>query len=55
MLFNKNGRKMRHPYAKLAILGLAATGAWSIVSKTKQFAKEKINSISSVVKGTRYE
>lgn len=55
MLFNKNGRKMRHPYARLAILGLAATGVWSIVSKTKQFATEKINSISHMVKGNKYE
>ena len=55
MLLNKNGRKMRHPYARIALFGLAVTGAVSIVNKTKRFAKEKMNSVSNMVRGMKYE
>lgn len=49
MFMNKNGRKMRHPYAKMAVLGLAAAGVASIVSKSKRFIKNKKESISHMV------
>lgn len=55
MLSNKNGRKMRHPYVKLTILGLAATGVASIVMKGKKFIKEKKDCITGMVKNMRYE
>ena len=55
MLSNKNGRKMRHPYATLAIVGLAVAGAMSIASKTKKFVKEKTKCLSSMAKSMRYE
>ncbi len=55
MLLNKNGRKMRHPYAKIAVFGLAATGVASIVSKSKKFIKDKKESITHMVKGMKYE
>ena len=55
MLSNKNGRKMRHPYVKLAILGLAVTGAVNIIKKSKQFIKEKKECITGMMKGMKYE
>ncbi len=49
MIINKNGRKMRHPYAKMAVLGLAATGVASIVSKGKKFVKKKKDCITNMI------
>ena len=49
MIINKNGRKMRHPYAKLAVLGLAATGVASIVNKSKKFIKRKKDCLTNMM------
>ena len=55
MILNKNGRKMRHPYATMAVLGLAATGVVSIVNKGKKFVKNQKNKIVSTMNGMKYE
>ena len=55
MFMNKNGRKMRYPYARLALFGLAATGAASIFNKSKRFIKNKMNSVSDMMKSMKYE
>ena len=55
MFMNKSGRKMRHPYASLAILGLAAVGVVSIVNKGKKLVKEKADCISGMVKSMKYD
>ena len=55
MVFNKNGRKRRHPYASLAVFSLAAAGVIGIFNKGKRFVKEKASSISSMVKGMKPE
>ena len=55
MLLNKNGRKMRYPYAKMAVFGLAAAGVASIVSTGKKFIKDKKESITNMVNGMKYE
>ena len=44
---------MRHPYATIAILGLAATGAVSITQKVKCFVKEKGSCVTNMVKGMK--
>ncbi len=55
MLLNKNGRKMRHPYAKLAIFGLAVAGAASIINKGKKFIKDKKECITGMMNGMKYD
>ena len=49
MVLNRNGRKMRHPYAKIAVLSLAATGVASIISKGKKFIKKKKECIVDMI------
>ena len=41
---------MRHPYAFMAIFGLATAGVVSITNKTKKFFKEKMKCMSDAVK-----
>ena len=53
MIKSKKGRMMRHPYATIAILGLAATGAVSITQKVKCFVKEKGSCVTNMVKGMK--
>ena len=49
-MFNgKKGRMMRHPYATLAVLGLAAVGAWSISEKVKCFLGGKANCVGNMI------
>ena len=55
MLLNKNNRKMRHPYVKLAIFGLAATGAASIVNMSKRFIQNKKDNIAGMINGMKKE
>ncbi|MBP3401466.1 MAG: hypothetical protein J6K85_00235 [Clostridia bacterium] len=53
MFMNKTGRKMRYPYAKMAVFGLAAAGVASIVSKSKKFIKDKKDSITHMMNGMK--
>lgn len=53
MFFNKNQRKMRNPYATIALLSLAATGIVTITNKTKKFIKEKMTDVMGMVKGMK--
>lgn len=55
MMKAKKGRMMRHPYATLAVFGLAATGAISITQKVKGFFKDKTTCVSNMVKGMKPE
>ena len=50
MVFNKSNRKKRHPYAWLAVFGLAAAGGMTLYNKGKRFFKEKMNGMKKVVK-----
>lgn len=51
MFNNKKGCIMRHPYATLMIIGLAAVGAVSIGEKVKGFFYSKTRCLSSMMKG----
>lgn len=53
MLSNKKGRMLRHPYATLAIIGLATAGALSITSKVKTMFSCKKECISNMMKGMK--
>lgn len=55
MLFNKNNRKKRHPYAYLAVFGLAAAGGVTIYNKGKRFLKEKLGGMRNIVKDMNVE
>ena len=49
-MFNrKKGRMMRHPYATLAVLGLAAVGVISISEKMKCFFGDKARCVSNML------
>ena len=49
-MFNrKKGRIMRHPYATLAVLGLAAVGVISISEKMKCFFEEKAGCVRNMI------
>lgn len=49
-MFNgKKGIIMRHPYATLTVLGLAAIGTMSIGQKVKGFVTSKTRCISGMV------
>lgn len=49
-MFNaKKGRIMRHPYATLAVIGLAAAGVVSIGEKVRNFATCKAKCLSNMV------
>ena len=49
MFSNKKGQIMRHPYATLAIIGLAAMGAMSIGEKVKSFCSGKTKCFSGMM------
>jgi len=49
MFQRKKGRIMRHPYATLAVLGLAAIGVISISEKVKCFCGEKVKCVSNML------
>lgn len=53
MFQNKKGHIMRHPYATLLIIGLAAVGAVSIGEKVKCFVTEKAQCIGSMMHRTK--
>lgn len=55
MFGNKKGQIMRHPYATLAIIGLAAVGAISIGERVKCFCKEKVKCVSQMMGGMKNE
>lgn len=44
---------MRHPYASLAVFGLAAVGVMSIVNKGKKLVKEKAGCVGNMLKGMK--
>lgn len=51
-----NGKKshiMRHPYATLALLGLAAAGAVSIGERVRSFVSGKARCIGNMTAGMR--
>lgn len=50
MFKSKKGRMMRHPYATLAVLSLAAAGAISLTQKGKQLVMEKGQCIKDMFK-----
>lgn len=50
-MFNcKKGRIMRHPYATLAVIGLAAAGAISLVNMGKHFVREKSECVKDAIR-----
>ncbi|MBR5144274.1 MAG: hypothetical protein IKW53_04405 [Clostridia bacterium] len=51
MFGNKKGQIMRHPYATLTIIGLAAVGVISISEKVKCFCSGKSRAITSMMNG----
>ncbi len=53
MFNNKKGHIMRHPYATLVIIGLAAAGAVSIGERIKSFCSCKTKSLSTMMSGMR--
>ena len=50
MYKSKKGRMMRHPYATLAVVGLAAAGAVSLTNKTKKLITEKSAALTGMMK-----
>ena len=48
MFNSKKGRIMRHPYATLAIVSLAAAGAISLTNKTKKLFTEKSKALTGM-------
>lgn len=50
MFNNKKGCIMRHPYATLIVLGLAAVGAMSVGEKVKCFFYTKTRCFSNMLK-----
>jgi len=53
-MFNgKKGRIMRHPYATLAIVGLAAMGAVSIGEKVRGFVSNKSKMLGHMMVGMK--
>ncbi|MBO7196229.1 MAG: hypothetical protein J6V80_02740 [Clostridia bacterium] len=53
-MFNgKKGRIMRHPYATLTLIGLAAVGAVSIGDKVKSFVMGKACCIGNMMHSLR--
>lgn len=55
MFNNKKGHIMRHPYATLAIIGLAAAGAISIGEKIKCFCSGKSKTISNMMSSMKHD
>ena len=55
MFSNKKSSIMRHPYATLAIIGLAAVGAVSIGEKVKCFFTQKMTCLSSMMGNMKNE
>lgn len=55
MFNSKNKRMMRHPYATLAVLSLAAAGAISLTQKGKKLIKEKSESVKDMFKRIKSE
>ena len=53
MFNNKKGQIMRHPYATLAIIGLATAGAIGLTNKVKNIFSCKKNSVSCKIKGIK--
>ena len=49
MFNNKKGRIMRHPYATLAVLGLATVGAVSIGQRVKDMFSSKTRCVSNMM------
>ena len=54
MFGNKKGHIMRHPYATLAIIGLAAAGAMSIGEKVKDFVSDKAKCVGNMMNGMKH-
>lgn len=54
-MFGIGGKKNHHPYAKLAIFTLAASGVISAVSRAKRFVKDKAHAMVCMVKGKNGE
>ena len=55
MFNNKKGRMMRHPYASLAFVSLAAVGAITISRRTKEFFQDKSRCVTNMVKRNKQE
>ena len=55
MFSNKKSSIMRHPYATLAIIGLAAVGAMSIGEKVKCFFTNKVHCVTNMMTGIKNE
>ena len=55
MFSNKKSSIMRHPYATLMIVGLAAVGAVSIGEKLKCFFTHKMHCVTNMMSGIKNE
>ena len=53
MFGGKKGRMMRHPYAMLALVGLATAGALVIGGKVKGFVSEKVECAKYMMKNMK--
>lgn len=50
-MFNcKKGRMMRHPYATLAVIGLATAGVISLANMGKQLFREKSECVKDAIR-----
>ncbi len=53
MFSSKKGSIMRHPYATLAVIGLAAAGVVSITEKARSFVMGKAGAIGNMMRGMK--
>ena len=55
MIMGKKGKIMRHPYAMLAIIGLATAGALTIGSKVKSLVCDKMADMKGLMHNMKKE